>query len=79
MHPVTVPVLLDSDSVSRAAGAIAVLSGHTSLTSQWHHGWIVEAFLQTTGLELDAGAGLSIDVRVFVLHLLRRSGGDDWQ
>jgi len=46
---------------------------------QWHHGWSVEAFLQTTVLELDAGNGLSIDVRVFVLHLLRRSGGDDWQ
>jgi hypothetical protein len=46
---------------------------------QWHHEWSVEAFLQTTVLELDAGNGLSIDVRIVMLHPTRRSGGGDWQ
>jgi hypothetical protein len=49
------------------------------LTVQWHHGWSVEAFLQTTAWELDAGTGLSIDVRIVVLHPGRACGGGDWQ
>jgi hypothetical protein len=78
MHAVTAPV--GCYSIARLDAALSrCYRGDMSLTGQWHHGWSVEAFLQTTAWELDAGTGLSIDVRRVVLHPGRACRGGDWQ